>query len=1113
MNNQKGAANLITTMAYLLISFVIIAMVTTSAIDLISKSKEKANYETMIDYFDKFNLALNDTISNKQTTEFNFYNPGEIEIDCTNNQIIGKINYSGEYRTDETVINDIVTYKKNNQIYFEKDLDNLERIQLNCKDIMFNLGKNQIALKYQAYDEDLDEISIDIYKNTDIDEVNSWYSSNWSNRLKITINKDYITEDLTNFPMLIDISDLKLLIAKDDGKDIIFIDSFGNKLDREIEKVIKPSSLALTSNSKIIDYYIEDLNVDKKIWIKTSIPANTTRKIKITKTPGYSPNGDYVFEFFDDFDDWSIDPNKWGYINGFPLPAENDQNIYLNGTTAYIVSKNKLNSYNKIFKMRMYPVTNTSSLDCAMHVMADCATCGYTYNKGIGFGTNINTTNYEIFASNYCGAAAIYASTISSANGRYLNFDATITDENTYKVRQVVYDDNGALVNDSGFLTTNTQRCFNETGYFNLRTQPAAAEMYVDYVFVRKYAYKVPWVDVYDNDNFYEIVITNGSSDNLTDYQVSIPNNIIGITTKTESLKVEELPLTAIGFIEERTIPYYIEDDGTNKFIFIKQTIPANTTRTLKITKESGYIPNGDRVFDFFDDFTSAQLDLGKWTNGTTPTYVSSGETLRINVGAVTLTNPLSINLQDNYIIRSRSKNINQTANYGGTMPGISSATFTASGNTTSEAQIETMKGVNNLNLHVFAGNGTAGSHNVTNTSFASVITLDQYYLFDIITKTNTFDLNMDNSTIYSYPSTTTFTRNINYIHLGQFSGAATDIGDTEFDYIYVRKYVPVEPTVNVIDNGDNYTITIENTTSDDLNNYQVKIPTTTIPITSKSESLKIEYTTTPTPNSTTNTTNTRVIAWVKIPNLSSTQDTNIYMYFGSDVSEDNSTDVWDENYLYVEHFDDEIIQNNQSSLKDSTGKVIATPYLFDNTPKSKFKTEGFFGDSVLCDGFNDYIIAPISLSEINDNNLLTVSLWAKTNIISKLALPFSSFTPAAARIYLGTTNSTWSRGIGDTVQAASSSPATTNWTKLVLTINKNSPTNSKFFVNNEIVYDTNGFVWTNTTDFPYICGTSSYYWDGYVDEIRVEKTIRSDAWKNAEYINQYSPNLFYTFS
>lgn len=163
IENQKGAANLIATMAYLLISFVIIAMVTVSATDLLSRSKEQANYKAMLDYFDTFDIALTDTIANKQITEFTFYNPGEIEIDCTNNKIIGRIDYSGDYKSEETIINDIITYKKNNQIIFEKDLNiTFEKIQLICIRNVPNKGKNTQILEYSKYNEESKKIEIEI---------------------------------------------------------------------------------------------------------------------------------------------------------------------------------------------------------------------------------------------------------------------------------------------------------------------------------------------------------------------------------------------------------------------------------------------------------------------------------------------------------------------------------------------------------------------------------------------------------------------------------------------------------------------------------------------------------------------------------------------------------------------------------------------------------------------------------------------------------------------------------------------------------------------------------------------------------------------------------------
>jgi hypothetical protein len=62
------------------------------------------------------------------------------------------------------------------------------------------------------------------------------------------------------------------------------------------------------------------------------------------------------------------------------------------------------------------------------------------------------------------------------------------------------------------------------------------------------------------------------------------------------------------------------------------------------------------------------------------------------------------------------------------------------------------------------------------------------------------------------------------------------------------------------------------------------------------------------------------LIAWVKIPELSSTTDTDIYMYFG-DPGENNTndTDVWDSNFVGVWHKND----LTTSTIKDSTSNAL----------------------------------------------------------------------------------------------------------------------------------------------------------------------------------------------
>jgi len=64
----------------------------------------------------------------------------------------------------------------------------------------------------------------------------TWWNSSWTYRKKITIDHNQLREDLTNFPILVNITDSNLSSkAQSDGDDIVFTNSTGTKLNHEIE--------------------------------------------------------------------------------------------------------------------------------------------------------------------------------------------------------------------------------------------------------------------------------------------------------------------------------------------------------------------------------------------------------------------------------------------------------------------------------------------------------------------------------------------------------------------------------------------------------------------------------------------------------------------------------------------------------------------------------------------------------------------------------------------------------------------------------------------------------------------------------------------------------------
>ena len=75
-----------------------------------------------------------------------------------------------------------------------------------------------------------------------------------------------------------------------------------------------------------------------------------------------------------------------------------------------------------------------------------------------------------------------------------------------------------------------------------------------------------------------------------------------------------------------------------------------------------------------------------------------------------------------------------------------------------------------------------------------------------------------------------------------------------------------------------------------------------------------------------------QLIAWVEIPSLSSTADTDIYMYYGNAgaSNQQNITGTWNANYMGAWHMKDDpdnsTIQDSTSNNNDGTKRAAANP-------------------------------------------------------------------------------------------------------------------------------------------------------------------------------------------
>jgi len=259
------------------------------------------------------------------------------------------------------------------------------------------------------------------------------------------------------------------------------------------------------------------------------------------------------------------------------------------------------------------------------------------------------------------------------------------------------------------------------------------------------------------------------------------------------------------------------------------------------------------------------------------------------------------------------------------------------------------------------------------------------------------------------------------------------------------------------------------------------------------------------------NGTNGDLIAWVRIPILSSSSNTVIKILYGNpQITTDPSvTSVWDSHYKGVWHLD-----NN--SLNDFTSfNKAGTPYNSPTYPAGRIY------NSLGMNGTNQYV------EVINDPNInfagnITVSAWVNMNAggrDQKIAgnqnnssggYKFGIYTNNKVEFEIRNAANTPSlnRDVpGGTVLS------TGQWYYLA-GISSDVLDSIKTFVNGipERPFKKTGILGTASDKLtigkePWL---SSYYFSGMFDELRISDEVRSNGWMRTEYNNQSSPSTFY---
>ncbi len=249
---------------------------------------------------------------------------------------------------------------------------------------------------------------------------------------------------------------------------------------------------------------------------------------------------------------------------------------------------------------------------------------------------------------------------------------------------------------------------------------------------------------------------------------------------------------------------------------------------------------------------------------------------------------------------------------------------------------------------------------------------------------------------------------------------------------------------------------------------------------------------------------------WVNVTSLSSTDNTTLYMYYGnpSVINMEDSSGVWDTNFIMVQHLSETIGTHYDSTICGNDG--------INYGPDQDFV--GQIDGANSFDGSDDWIDCGNGESlDITDS--ITLEAWVNRTgdgfgsylgIISRRGSSYNRYQirykPAdnVAQFFLGDSSSY-------TIVNSNNDLSLGVWTHLAATWDG---TNMKLYVNGVQQTDTGSFTGSPSLAYQTLeLGryTDINYYSGGIDEVRISDMERSDCWITAEYKNQHDPLGFYS--
>ncbi len=258
------------------------------------------------------------------------------------------------------------------------------------------------------------------------------------------------------------------------------------------------------------------------------------------------------------------------------------------------------------------------------------------------------------------------------------------------------------------------------------------------------------------------------------------------------------------------------------------------------------------------------------------------------------------------------------------------------------------------------------------------------------------------------------------------------------------------------------------------------------------------------------------LVAWVKVPSLSTATDTVIYMYYGngSAANQESASAVWDANYVMVQHLEETSGDHIDSTSNGNDGTVSVT-------------TQGSASGQI--NGADEFDATALDSIDCGDDSSLkitgsmTIEAWAYSdNLDNSNRIVSKDPTGSPGKFIL------WENGTGNlSFIVADDSGDTDPWYRAIGPLVTNGEwfhvvgvydddtagPEVRLYVNGSEVTAATGPAYSNSTAETVTIGVSSnngHHWTGTIDEVRISDTARSAEWILTSFNNQDDPGAFY---